>query len=140
MSDHQAIQDVISTYSQYASQGDWDTVLPLFTDDAVWDIPHLGVHLDGKPAIAATLVQFRGAMAYVLQLNSPALIRITGDTARATSGIREGGKLVDREETFEFLGQYDDTLVRTAGGWKFTRRVFRLFGEHNAPALPPGLG
>lgn len=129
MSDEAEIQRVISTYSQYASKGDWGRVLPLFLPDAVWEIPHLGMKLDGRDAIAATLVSFKGLMEYVLQINTPALIEIDGDSARASSGIRECGKSAGKDEGFEYLGIYNDTLVRTPDGWKFRTRVFEGIGS-----------
>jgi len=136
MADRAAIQDVITTYSQHASRGDWDTVLSLFLPEAVWDIPHLGMHLDGREAIAAALSGFMAHMDYVLQLNAPALVRVTGDSAVATSGIREHGKSKGVDEGFEYLGLYEDALERTAQGWKFRTRVFRQIGTHFTPLRP----
>jgi ketosteroid isomerase-like protein len=130
MSDESDIQRIINIYSQFASNGDWERVLPLFLPEAVWEIPHLGMKLDGREAIAATLVSFRGTMEYVLQINTPALIDIDGDSARATSGIRECGKTAGKEEGFEYLGIYHDTFARTASGWKFRTRVFEGIGSH----------
>ena len=127
--DQAAIQRVINTYSQYASKGDWDRVLPLFLPEAVWEIPHLGMKLEGIGAIADTLVMFKGMMDYVLQLNSPALIEVEDDSARATSGIRESGKSAGKDEGFDYFGIYADELVRTAEGWKFRTRVFEGFGS-----------
>ena len=128
-----AIQDVISTYSQNASLGNWAAVLALFEPDAVWEIPHLAMRLDGRDAIAAALTGFMAHMDYVLQLNAPALVALDGDRATATSGIREHGKSKGANEGFEYLGIYEDTLVRRADGWKFTARVFRGIGKHFTP-------
>ena len=68
-------------------------------------------------------------MEYVLQINTPALIDIDGDSARATSGIRECGKSAGKDEGFEYLGIYNDTFARTADGWKFRTRVFEGIGS-----------
>lgn len=133
--DEAAIQRVINTYSQYASKGDWERVLPLFLAEAVWEIPHLGMKLDGRDAIAATLTMFKGTMDYVLQLNSPALIEIDGDSARATSGIRESGKSAGKNEAFDYFGIYADTFTRTPDGWKFRTRVFEGIGSQTSALL-----
>ena len=131
MSDEADIQAVISTYSQFASKGDWDVVLRLFLPEAVWEIPHLGLKLEGKAAIAATMASLKGLMEYVLQLNCPALIAVDGDTARATSAIRECGKTAGKNEAFEYLGIYVDELVRTTEGWKFRYRLFEGIGTQH---------
>jgi ketosteroid isomerase-like protein len=128
--DQAAIQRVISTYSQHASLAEWDAVLALFLPDAVWDIPHLGMKLEGAEAIRGALSSFFATMDYVLQLNAPAVIDVDGDKALARSGIREAGKTAGKDEGFEFFGLYEDRLVRTADGWKFAYRTFRGVGTH----------
>jgi ketosteroid isomerase-like protein len=135
LQDEAAIQRVINSYSQYASKGDWDRVLPLFLPEAVWEIPHLGMKLEGLEAIAATLTMFKGTMDYVLQLNSPALIEVDGDAARATSGIRESGKSAGKDESFDYFGIYADTFTRTAEGWQFRTRVFEGIGSQTSALL-----
>lgn len=133
--DEAAIQRIINTYSQYASKGDWDRVLPLFLPEAVWEIPHLGMKLEGIQAIADTLNLFKGTMDYVLQLNSPALIEVDGDNASATSSIRESGKTAGKDEAFDYFGFYADTFTRTADGWKFSTRLFEGLGSQTYALL-----
>ena len=133
MEDQRAIQNVLNTYSQNASLGNWDTVLSLFLPDAVWEIPHLGMKLEGRDAIGGALKAFMGEMDYVLQLNSPATIEVSGDTATASAGIREAGKSAGKDEGFDFFGLYLDTLERTGDGWKFRTRVFRGLGTSYYP-------
>jgi len=135
-----AIQKVINTYSQAASLGEWDRALATYLPDAVWDIPNLGMKLEGRDAIRSTLIAFMDTMDYVLQINTPALIEVSGDTATARSGIRECGKTKGKEEGFEFLGMYVDRLVRTAEGWKFEERIFDGIGTHYFPLVAPEQG
>lgn len=82
------------------------------------------------------MASFVGQMAYFVQINSPAIITVDGDKATARSGIRECGKFSDRDEALEVLGRYEDELVRTATGWKFTRRAFYAAGKHLFALLP----
>lgn len=139
MTDEAAIQRVISTYSQHASLAEWDAVLALFLPDAVWDVPHLGLTFEGHTGIRGALTGFFAEMDYVLQLNAPAVIDVTGDTATARSGIREAGKSRGKDEGFEFFGLYEDRLARTAdGAWKFAHRTFRGVGTHYFPLVPAG--
>jgi protein SCO1/2 len=86
-----------------------------------------------EEAIKGTLQSFMDTMEYVLQLNSPALIEVTGDSARASSGIRESGKTKGKMEAFDFLGLYEDELVRTPEGWRFTIRTFKGLGSQTYP-------
>jgi ketosteroid isomerase-like protein len=134
--DDYAVQRVITAYSLLTGRGDWEPVLALFTEDAVWEIPHLGLSLEGLDAIRGALAMLSADLEFVLQHNAPALIEITGDTATARSGIREAGKLKGRDESVEYFGIYADTLVRTAAGWKFKRRVFEGVGTLNFVLAP----
>jgi hypothetical protein len=48
----------------------------------------------------------------------------------------ECGKFADRDEALEVFGRYSDELIRTAEGWRFTRRVFHAIGQHRFALLP----
>lgn len=134
--DHYAVQRVITAYALLTGRGDWDPVLALFAEGAVWEIPHLGLRFEGHEALRGALAMLSADLEFVLQHNAPALIEVDGDTATARSGIREGGKRKGRDESVEYLGIYQDTLVRTAEGWKFAKRVFEGVGTLNFPLAP----
>lgn len=136
--DDYAVQRVITAYSLLTGRGDWEPVLALFTEDAVWEIPHLSLRFAGREAIRDALARLAADFDYVLQHNAPALIEVTGDTATARSGIREAGKLKGRDQAFEFFGIYADSLARTADGWKFTARVFEGVGTQYGLLAPAG--
>jgi hypothetical protein len=136
MTDEFAIQETINRYSEGASRADWEQVLATYLPDGVWEIPALNAKFEGHKALRDGLMQFSGPMDYMVQLNSPALIKIDGDKATARSVIRECGKFSGRDEALEVLGFYADDLVRTANGWKFRRRLFELKGMHSFAMSP----
>lgn len=131
-----SIQQTINRYSEGASRADWDQVLSTYAPDGVWEIPHFGAKFAGHGAIRDALMHFTGPMEYIVQINAPALIDVHGDTAAARSVIRECGKFTGQNEALEVLGFYADSLLRTAAGWKFTRRVFEVRGMHRFPLVP----
>jgi ketosteroid isomerase-like protein len=135
MLDEIGIQQTINRYSEAASRADWDRVLSTFTAEATWEIPSFGAVYQDHAVIRKVMAAFVDQMAYFVQLNAPALITVTGDRAHARSVIRECGKFADRDEALEILGFYDDELVRTAEGWRFTRRVFNALGQHRFALL-----
>lgn len=136
MTDEYAIQRVLNLYSEGASRADWEQVMDTFTPEGTWGVPAFNLVCEGREAVLAGLKSFTDAMAYIVQINAPALITVTGDTATARAPIRECGKYADRDEALEVLGIYADKLVRTAAGWKFTERCFELLGMHNFPLTP----
>lgn len=136
LEDQHAIQRTLNAYSQATSAGEWEAAIATYRPDGAWEVPHLPLRVAGHAALRETMAMLGGAMDYVVQLNSPAVIEIDGDTARARSAIRECGKTAGKDEGFEYFGLYEDDLVRTPEGWRFERRVFRAVGSHTFPLNP----
>jgi ketosteroid isomerase-like protein len=136
MLDEIAIQQTLNRYSEGASRGDWQQLMSTFTPDGIWEIPAMNARYQDHAMIQQVMSAFVGQMAYFVQINAPAIIIVQGDQATARSIIRECGKFSDRDEALEVFGRYEDELVRTADGWKFSRRVFHPMGRH-AFALKP---
>jgi hypothetical protein len=132
-----AIQQTLNRYSDGCTRRDWDQVEGTFMSEGIWEVPSLGTFHRGWAAIQPAMAGFVGQLEYFVQINSPAIITVTGDTARARSTIREGGKFAGRDEALEVMGTYEDELLHTAEGWKFVRRTFRGLGVHKF-ALCPG--
>jgi hypothetical protein len=136
MTDEYAIQQLLNRYSITASRGEWDEAVSTYVPEGVWDVPALGVKFEGREAIKNGMMGFTAQMSCMVQINSPALIEVDGDTATARCAIRESGKYRERDAAMEILGGYDDTLVRTKDGWRFTKRVFVLAGMHDVQVVP----
>jgi ketosteroid isomerase-like protein len=139
MSDEIAIQQTLNTYSYNASTGDLEAMVSTFADDGVWEVPGAGLTCSGYDEILAAAKGIIGTIEYMVQLNSPAIIKVDGDSATAHSIIRECGKYAGRQACLEVLGLYDDELVRTAEGWKFKKRTFTTRGMHDYDTAPPSL-
>lgn len=128
-----AIQQVINRCSEAASRADWATAGTTFADDGVWDTP-VGCY-KGRDAALHGMSSTAALFDYIVQVNAPAVIHVDGDTATARSMIKESGKYKGKDEILEVLGLFADTLVRTADGWKFKYRLFKLLGMHSTPML-----
>ena len=135
MSDAFAIQQTLNLYTEGSCRSDWDQVLGTFTYDGVWEVPGIG-SFTGRSEIEPVMAAFVGQMDYFIQLNTPAIITIDGDSATARSVIRECGKFKGKDEALEVLGFYNDELVRTVEGWKFSRRRFKSAGMQRFALLP----
>ena len=82
MTDEFAIQETINRYSEGASRADWDQVLSTYLPNGVWEIPDLKAKFEGHKALREGLMHFAGPMDYIVQLNSPALIKLDGDKGK----------------------------------------------------------
>jgi ketosteroid isomerase-like protein len=130
-----SIQNVLNSYSEGVSRADWDQAIATYTADAVWEIADTELKFHGTAAIREAMKLFAEPLAYLVQINAPAVIGVDGDTATARSTIREGGKYKNSAEAMECYGWYEDWLSRTPSGWRFTKRVYHVSGLHRVPVL-----
>ena len=139
MSDEFDIQQTLNAYSYNATTGDLPAMVATFAPDGVWEVPTAGISLTGHEAILAAARGITGTLEYMVQHNSPAIIKVQGDKATAHSIIRECGKYAGKQLHLEVLGVYDDELVRLPEGWRFAKRTFTTRGMHDYTTAPPSL-
>jgi hypothetical protein len=123
ISDRLEIQQLLVDYSTAIDNRRFDDLDRVFTSDAYIDYTELG-------GIAGTYPDVKAWLAEVLP-NFPAYfhmlgnfdIRIDGDTASSRTILFNPMKLGDDDQVM-FCGLwYDDEFIRTADGWRMTRRV-----------------
>lgn len=139
MSDEFAIQQTLNAYSFNATTGNLEAMVATFAPDGEWVVPGIGLTLTGRDAILAAAQGITTTLEYMTQLNSPALIEVSGDRATAKSIIRECGKYAGKQLNLEVVGIYEDELVRLPEGWRFARRTFTTKGMHDYTTAPPSL-
>ncbi len=125
MEDKDAIWMLFMEYKRHLDARDFKAYASLFTDDAVW-IGNLGKAV-GPAEIEALLVRTLEVYpsdrerTYHLVMNP--VVQVDGDTAKAKSNWGFITRNENDRPVFEMLGRYSDQLVRTAEGWRFSRRV-----------------
>lgn len=139
MSDEIAVQQTLNTYSVNASLGKLEEMVATFLPHGVWEVPDIGARFEGQDSILAGAKLINESLEYIVQLNSPAIIKVNGDTATAQSVIRECGKYAGTQRSLEVLGLYSDKLVRTPDGWRFAVRTFTVRGMHDFENAPPSM-
>lgn len=135
MIDEIAIQQLINKYTEGASRADYEQVASVYAPDGVWHLPAFQMSFEGREAIKKGMADFLVAMDYLIQINAPAWIEVTGDTATARSTIREGAKFKGKDEAVEVLGFYNDELIRTPEGWLFKSRSFNMIAMNSTPLV-----
>ena len=137
MAEETAIQDVLTAYSQSIGLRDLDMTLGTFMPDGIWELVGLGQQWQGHDAIREALSGIYSGMDYLVQLNAPALIAVSGSTATARYTIRECGRRSGTDQAFEAFGVYFDELAKGADGWKFVRHNFRMLAGQSYPVGAP---
>jgi 3-phenylpropionate/cinnamic acid dioxygenase small subunit len=126
MSDIEAIQQVLLRYSTAIDRRDWDTFRTCFTDDAQSDYGDIG-RWSSAEEITAFMAAAHGGFGPTNHMLSNMVIELDGDRATATTyvhAVLTAGH--DPEAWFDSVGTYEDTLVRTADGWRIAARTFRM--------------
>jgi hypothetical protein len=125
MSDRLELQDLLIRYSEAIDRREFDELDALFVPDAYIDYRDTG-GIDGrypqiKEWLAETLPTYFERNAHMLGL--PA-IKLAGDTATARTFCFNPMVLKgDKPKVMQVGVWYDDEFVRTAAGWRISRRV-----------------
>ncbi|MEU6558905.1 nuclear transport factor 2 family protein [Nocardia nova] len=119
--DRFAITDLINLHGHLTDNGDLDGWPALFADDIVYDVTAMGgevmIGLDACRAAALALGDDNPVAHHVTNI---VLNEVADGTVRALSkgfGVRTDGTTGSVT--------YEDTIQRTANGWKITHRIIR---------------
>lgn len=133
MSDRDEIQELISLYSLAISRRDFATAGSVFSSDASWEVVGTPFKLEG-PTIGAGLKNLvESTSTWLVQRNSPAVIQIDGERARATSLIHEVADVEAENKHVEMYGVYEDELAKRNGKWLFRTRSFNILNMRQTP-------
>lgn len=132
---------VLYRYGEAVDRRDWDLLDTVFTPDAVAD--YAGAVITGLPDIRALMDAFNSGSGPSLHLFGNVVVDPDGpDAADARSSVRafHQGAGSRAGLTYEAFGRYEDRLVRTAAGWRISRRRFVMAFENGSPEVlgPPG--
>lgn len=123
ISDRLEIQQLLVDYSTAIDQRRFDDLDRVFTPDAYIDYRAMG-GIDGAyPAVKAWLSEVLPNFPAYCHLIGNFDIRLAGDTASGRTMCFNPMKLGDDGRVLFCALWYDDEFVRTAGGWRMTRRV-----------------
>ena len=118
------ITDTLVAYATAIDRRDWELFRRCFTVDVVADYDTLGswASLDD---LTQFMVDLHAPFGPTMHRLSNFVIDVTGDTASARTYV---DALITHEGTSGVNGHgyYDDSLVRTADGWRIARRRFTL--------------
>lgn len=120
-----AIQQLAAAYCHHMDDGNGAAVAALFTDDGTLEIVDM-VKSTGPEEITANCSVFPQVMPGGRHIVQNMFIEGDGDTAtlRAYLSNVVAGDSPKAVQT----GKYDDEAVRTADGWRFSRRTLTLDG------------
>ena len=126
ISDKQHIRELQNRYSYAIDSGHYDKLDGMFTPDATYHF--VTGSTDNIEALKKTIQDALQPLTSSQHINGNQWAGIAGD--RATAGcyftvhmFKEG---VADGEHFEMGGRYDDELLRTPDGWRFTSRTITI--------------
>lgn len=124
ISDRLEIQQLLVAYSTAIDGRDFDALDAVFTPDAYIDYRESG-GIDGRyPQVKAWLAEVLPNFPAYSHMLGNVDIRLSGDTATARTICFNPMVLNAETKQLLFVGLwYEDALIRTAEGWRMTRRV-----------------
>lgn len=116
--DRDAIVEVLTEAAWIFDHREWDRLDQVFTADAV----AYGQH--GLDAVRTNTIRYLGACGPTQHLLGNHRVIVKGDTATSTSYVRAFHHSAPGRpaQFYDFVGEYHDRWVRTADGWRMTRR------------------
>ena len=132
--DKLAIQELILTYSDAATRGDWATFAMLWAPDAVWEVgAPIGSRVEGADAIIEVASTNVDGEDFLVQMPHGSLVRLVDDDhATATTMIHALARKGDEHSVTNY-GIYYDELVRIDGEWRFARRLLQPVYSETEP-------
>ncbi len=128
LSDRMALTDVMQHYVKGVDERDMVLYRSIFTNDVVatfGDAVYRGA--DAWMAFIAAALERYGATQHML---GPMLAEVDGDTAECRTDLQAVHYLKDRPDTTVTLwATYEQTMRRTAEGWKIARHDIRQRGR-----------
>jgi ketosteroid isomerase-like protein len=125
LADRHEILELSARYNRAADGTDVPALLDVFSDDAVVEM-HGGA--DGPAvfsgdSLAQLVAPYEGQRVH---LTTDAIVSLDGDRATHQSTLLLCTRSKKRGIAALFTGRYDDELVRTTAGWRFSRRLVQV--------------
>lgn len=144
LSDRLEINDLLIRYAAGIDDEDWDLLDRVFTPDAEIDYTSSGGisgrYPEVKAWLAAVLTSFSVKVHYVTN----SMVDLDGDVAKARTLVLNPAGVSHPDGStngFTVGAIYHDDLVRTAEGWRISKRVEKqLFLDRSTDAVPPADG
>lgn len=140
LEDQRGIEAVILRYATGIDRRDWALFRTCFTDDVRAEYGAFG-SWDSGDAITASMQQMHAPMGATLHRIGNIVVEATEGGARSNASVDAMLCRGAASEPFHnAIGTYDDTLVRTASGWRIATRRFTLirFATIGGSEAPPG--
>jgi hypothetical protein len=136
ISDRLEIQQLFTDYATAIDTKNFNALDAVFTPDAYIDYRAMG-GVDGRyPEIKAWLAQALPNFPSYFHMVGNIALKLDGDRASSTIACFNPMQvnLGEGKTQVMFLGLwYDDELLRTAQGWRLSRRVERKCFDYNVP-------
>jgi ketosteroid isomerase-like protein len=140
VADRLAIQDLIGRYAVIVDSGDFEALDDLFTPDTVIDFSTFNGPVGGLAEIKTFLGASLPFFTRTQHMMGLPLIDIDGDTAHARTSCNNPMISTKPDGTVSvwLIGLwYDDDLVRTEDGWRFSARnqirSYTILGLNDTP-------
>lgn len=132
------IAELLQRYATAIDSKDWPLLRSCFSDDAKTDYGDIGQwsHAD---AITEFMAEVHAGMRDTKHMLHNIAITVQAPD-RATAVTYVHAVLVPAQEPNEWIdavGQYDDEIVRTEGGWRIASRVFTMTRTFSSKDLRP---
>jgi len=121
--DELAVRQLAAAYSDAVNRGSVEDMAATYADDGV--LSAFGApDVVGRANILATFKEMYSGYRWIFQMTHSGTIEIVGDQAWSRWWVSEQSQS-NSGKGGEFLGVYQDRVIRTAEGWRFAQRILQ---------------
>lgn len=134
LQDRMRILDTVHAYSDHVDRADIDSLVDLFTEDAVFDYGH-GTRFTGRDALRELFLDRLGRYAATNHhCSTERVLSYDGTRAETIVYVYAFHEDAVNELHVHVWGRYEDTMVRQDDTWRIAERRVRVAGVETVPA------
>lgn len=134
LQDRVSILETIHAYCDHVDRADIDSLVELFTDDAVFDYGH-GTVFTGRDALRSLFEDRLGRyVATNHHCSTERVLSYDGEQAQTVVYVYAFHEDAVNQAHVHVWGRYEDTMLNQDGRWRISERRVRVAGVETTPA------
>lgn len=132
LEDIEAIKKLKAKYWNSVDTKQWDNLADCYTEDVVFDSPHLG-RMEGRDFIVKVLKRAMKNVKTAHQGHNPEIEIIDNITAKGRWALNDRVEMANNKY-FKGYGHYEEDYIKENGAWRINNSKLTYIFQENSPS------